>query len=514
MARYDVVVIGGGLGGLTAGAILARAGRKVLVIERSNSVGGAASSYKSGDLFVEGSLHETSDPHDPRDPKHTVLARAGVIDAVEWIPAGTFYQARGGPLDQPFVMPDNFDAARRALTERFPEARAGIHRLLGEMERIASAIGTLSQGTDAFKNPRTRLGALLKLVPAIGDWRLSLSQKLDSVFGDNEAVKCALAANLCYFHDDPATLWWIFFAMAQGSYLLSGGRFVKGGSQRLSSALARAIKLAGGEVMVRRVVSAVTLDSQGRAGTVTHTARDGSDPRVVECLRVVSNAAPAALAPLLPSVAANRLAEGYTQRTASISLFALTLGLAKPPREFGISAYSTQLLPRDMKRLSDYARGAALMADEPGNRMPAMSIADYAAIDSGVPAPPHVLLICGPDRLSNWDNSDTDAYRQKRARWQHAIVRHLDSLFPGLADAVVASSFNTALSVRQYLNAPDGAVYGFAPTPPRSIWRCRTGSPRTAVPGLYLASAYAGFGGYTGVVQSAGACADMILRDN
>jgi phytoene dehydrogenase-like protein len=514
MARYDVVVIGAGLGGLTAGAILARAGRKVLVIERSNSVGGAASSYKSGDLFVEGSLHETSDPHDPRDPKHTVLARAGVIDAVEWIPAGTFYQARGGPLDQPFVMPDNFDAARRALTERFPEARAGIHRLLGEMERIASAIGTLSQGTDAFKNPRTRLGALLKLVPAIGDWRLSLSQKLDSVFGDNEAVKCALAANLCYFHDDPATLWWIFFAMAQGSYLLSGGRFVKGGSQRLSSALARAIKLAGGEVMVRRVVSAVTLDSQGRAGTVTHTARDGSDPRVVECLRVVSNAAPAALAPLLPSVAANRLAEGYTQRTASISLFALTLGLAKPPREFGISAYSTQLLPRDMKRLSDYAQGAALMADEPGNRMPAMSIADYAAIDSGVPAPPHVLLICGPDRLSNWDNSDTDAYRQKRARWQHAIVRYLDSLFPGLADAVVASSFNTALSVRQYLNAPDGAVYGFAPTPPRSIWRCRTGSPRTAVPGLYLASAYAGFGGYTGVVQSAGACADMILRDN
>ena len=42
MARYDVVVIGAGLGGLTTGAILARAGRKVLVIERSNSVGGAA----------------------------------------------------------------------------------------------------------------------------------------------------------------------------------------------------------------------------------------------------------------------------------------------------------------------------------------------------------------------------------------------------------------------------------------------------------------------------------------
>ena len=127
MARCDVVVIGAGLGGLTAGAILARAGRKVLVIERSNSVGGAASSYKSGDLFIEGSLQETSDPRHPRDPKHDALTRAGVLDAVKWIPAGSLYEARGGPLEAPFVMPDNFDAARQALIGAF-SASARRHR--------------------------------------------------------------------------------------------------------------------------------------------------------------------------------------------------------------------------------------------------------------------------------------------------------------------------------------------------------------------------------------------------
>ena len=52
--------------------------------------------------------------------------------------------------------------------------------------------------------------------------------------------------------------------MAQGGYLLSGGRYVQGGSQRLSSALARAIRTAGGEVMMRRVVTAIALDAQGR----------------------------------------------------------------------------------------------------------------------------------------------------------------------------------------------------------------------------------------------------------
>ncbi|MBR1148735.1 NAD(P)/FAD-dependent oxidoreductase [Bradyrhizobium sp. AUGA SZCCT0431] len=511
MARYDVVIVGAGLGGLTAGAILARAGRKVLVVERSNSVGGAASSYKSGELFVEGSLHETSDPHDPRDPKHDVLTRAGVIDAVKWIPSGAFYQARGGPLDQPFLMPDDFDAARRALTERFPEARRGIEQLLGEMARIASAMATISQGREALKNPRQALRTLSGLISIVRDWPLSLSKKLDRVFGDNEAVKCALAANLSYFHDDPTTLWWIYFAMAQGSYLQSGGRYVQGGSQRLSSALARAIKVAGGEVLVRRVVSSIALGDGAKS--ITHTAKDGSDPRTVQCAQIIGNAAPAALEPLMQADAAEQLNQSFARQAPSTSLFALTLGLKKPPREFGIAAYSTQLLPPWMKRLTDYAQGAALMAEEPGERMPPMSVVDYAAIDSGVPAPPYVLSILGPDLLSNWDASDMDAYREKRGRWQEAIVRYLASIYPGLSEAVVASSFNSALSVRQYLNAPDGAVYGFAPTPPPTIWSNPFRSPRTAVSGLYLASAYAGFGGYTGVVQSAGICADMILRE-
>jgi phytoene dehydrogenase-like protein len=488
MARYDVVVIGAGLGGLTAGAILARAGRKVLVIERGNSVGGAASSYKSGDLFVEGSLHETSDPHDPSDPKHAPLSRAGVLDAVKWIPGGLFYEVRGGPLQRPFAMPDNFAAARRALTERFPQHRDGIHHVLHEMERAAS-------------------GADPQLVAA-RDRSLSVAQKFEQAFGTDEAVKCALAANLSYYHDDPTTLSWPFFAMSQGGFLLSGGRYVQGGSQRLSSALARAIRNAGGEMLIRRVVSAIDLDSRGRPSRVSHSARDGGDVQTVETPVVVANAAPEIVTGLLPAHAAQQLNEGFAHLKPSVSLFALTLGLSKPPRDFGLSGYSTQLLPPWMTQLNDYAQAAPLMGGEPGERMPPLAIVDYAAIDSGVPAPPYVLSIFGPDRLSNWDGSDLDAYRDKRARWQQAIASYLDGFYPGLAGGVTSASFNTAWSVRQYLNAPEGAVYGFAPSPDTPAR-----SPRTAVPGLYLSSAYAGFGGYSGVIQSAGICAEMVLGE-
>jgi len=510
--NYDIVIIGAGLGGLTSGALLARAGRKVLVIEKSNSVGGAASSYKVGDLFVEGSLHETGNPTDPRDPKHDVLNRAGVLDALKWVPSGALYQVRGGPMgQQPIIVPDNFANARDVLTARFPEVADGIDKLLHEMEQIATAAGTLSKGAAVLKHPGDLITALMELLPAIRDWKLSLSDKLQKTFGDNEAVKCAIAANLSYYHDDPKTLWWPFFAMAQGGLLLSGGCYVQNGSQRLSSALAREIKRAGGETILRRVVTGI--EKNGDAFVVSHTAKDGTDAKTTEAAGVISNAAPLSTAELLPAPSRQPFLDRYKGRPSSISVFALTLGLSRPPRELGFESYSTQLLPAWMTCLDDYAQATTLMADEPSDRMPPLAIADYAAIDSGVPAPPHVLSVIAPDRLSNWSGLNQDDYRAKRGRWQTAIVAHMDRHFPGVADAIVTSSFNTAASIRQYLGAPEAAVYGFAPTPPQSILDIPKRTSKTAIEGLYLSSAYAGFGGYTGVIQAAGECADIILRN-
>jgi phytoene dehydrogenase-like protein len=49
--RYDAVIIGGGHNGLTTAAYLARAGRKVLVLERRHVLGGAAVTEEVFDGF-------------------------------------------------------------------------------------------------------------------------------------------------------------------------------------------------------------------------------------------------------------------------------------------------------------------------------------------------------------------------------------------------------------------------------------------------------------------------------
>src|ERR1700738_1606735 len=54
-ARYDAVIVGAGPNGLTAAAVLSRAGRRVLVLEANTRVGGACS---SADLTGTGTIHD------------------------------------------------------------------------------------------------------------------------------------------------------------------------------------------------------------------------------------------------------------------------------------------------------------------------------------------------------------------------------------------------------------------------------------------------------------------------
>ena len=513
--RYDVAVIGSGLGGLTAAALLARAGRKTLLIERNHGVGGAASTYKAGDLVVEASLHETSDPCDPIDPKNHVLARIGVLDELEWVPTGPLYEVRGGPVGDPFVLPEGLGAADRALCERFPSARAGIRSILGDMERLTSGLGILSKGRGAFDKPLEGFKAMAKLGPLASGWRLSLGERLRGEFGNDEAVKCALAANLAYWHDDPETLWWILFAVAQGGYLASGGRYIRGGSQRLSNALARAITAAGGEIVRGRSIVEIKIGSDGRPVGLSHESRKGGDCTEIRAPIIVGNAAPAVLAALLPESARGAFWAPYAGRRLSISLFSATFGLSVRPAEVGLRSYSTFLLPNWMTSLGDYKRSAELLAALPsgtGRDQPIMTIVDYSAIDSGLGGPPFPVSVVGIDRVAHWAGLAGPAFEEKRSRWRDAIIGAIDHEFPGFASKIVAGVFNTARSMRDYLNAPDGAIYGFAPLPPsRPIWRGQANSPKTPISGLYLASSYAGTGGFTGAILAGAAAADCVL---
>ena len=126
--RYDAVIIGGGLAGLTAAAYLSRAGRSVLLCEKESACGGLVNTFERGGLFFDGGIRATED--------------AGAL----------FPMIRQLGLDLPFVRnklsiglgkrvihlncDEDVLLYRDLLCEFYPESRAEIDVIIAEVQQI------------------------------------------------------------------------------------------------------------------------------------------------------------------------------------------------------------------------------------------------------------------------------------------------------------------------------------------------------------------------------------------
>ena len=123
---WDAIVIGSGIGGLSAGAALARTGRRILLLERLSTFGGAATIYRHGPLTMEASLHEIDG--DTVFGPHSAFERLGLAGQMKPIAMDEFYEVRGGPLRQPIRLPHGFDGAEAALRAALPSSDRALTR--------------------------------------------------------------------------------------------------------------------------------------------------------------------------------------------------------------------------------------------------------------------------------------------------------------------------------------------------------------------------------------------------
>lgn len=125
--RYNTIIIGGGLAGLTAGATLSKFGRKVLLLEQHYKPGGCATTFKRGDFIVEVGLHEMSGMGGT-GALPQIFELLEVTQNVDLLKVPEFYAAFSD--QDKFVFPHGFDNATRALIERYPADEKGIRRFM------------------------------------------------------------------------------------------------------------------------------------------------------------------------------------------------------------------------------------------------------------------------------------------------------------------------------------------------------------------------------------------------
>lgn len=261
--RYDAVVIGAGLGGLSAAATLAQSGRKTLVVERHDRPGGYAHAFKRKGYRFDSAVHLIGGGDGGLVDR--TLTGLGVQDRCELIRVDPFYSAvfPGFRLDAPLGR----DAFLEAHVRSFPSEKQGLEELLDtclaireETERVP-----LLGGVGAVLESAREFPTLVRY------HRATLARVLDDHLAEPRA-RAVLATLWPYLGLPPSRLSFHYFAMMLASYLEEGAWYCRGSFQRLAEAFVHALERDGGELLLKSSVRRIRVE-QGRIAGVVSTLR-------------------------------------------------------------------------------------------------------------------------------------------------------------------------------------------------------------------------------------------------
>lgn len=241
--RYDVVLIGSGIGGLIAGNLLARAGLRVLMAEQHYMVGGYCSTFRRGGYTFDAATHFYPLLGNRETLTGRLLAELGVTTGwVKMDPVDTFHFPDGSR----FAVPSDFDAYLAALKRDFPEESAALDGFFAAV-RECYLQGLLHYFRDV------PLASLPRLAPYAA---LSVGGALDRWFRDPK-LKLLLTADCPHWGSPPGRTSFVFDSMLRLSYFL-GNYYPQGGSQAFADELALRFEERGGHILtsarVRRIV--------------------------------------------------------------------------------------------------------------------------------------------------------------------------------------------------------------------------------------------------------------------
>jgi len=262
---YEVVVVGAGIGGLTAAALLAARGLSVCVLERASEAGGcAAQTEAAGHLFESGAgLYACWQPGEIHERVFAELP----VGAPEVRPASPPYVLRladgrdvrvGGPLEE-------FEETLRAA---FPECAGAAVRFYREILPVADALRRAALRTpDLLTVTGLRRLRLVASEPRLAPRILTSAghTAAQHLSGASPRFRRFIDAQLqLYAHADADSCAYTYAAVALAQPL-RGMYTMRGGSGRLVAALVDSIKRSGGTVRLNTTAVRLALDSGGRA---------------------------------------------------------------------------------------------------------------------------------------------------------------------------------------------------------------------------------------------------------
>lgn len=505
--KYDVVVIGAGVSGLTSAALLSRAGLSVLVLELDTRPGGYLAGFRRKDFRFDSAIHWLNQ----MGPNGLVTRIFDFIgsDHPQAKPQKRIKRYLGDSYDYLLTnQPEDFKAA---LIRDFPHEEKGIRRFFNHAKQLGKAfngLGNLSRTEESMRGLEYGLYMLKKLrfaLPFIKHIRFTGAEgvekglnryfndkRLHQVFGSEmDLLSCLVPIGWAYY----------------GDYQLPP----EGGSQVFPEWLSHVVETFGNDIQFKSRVSEIVLDNKRAVGCrFEHRQK----MYTVNCTHVLAACDIQTLYErMLPdSVISPKFKKKLNEAKLYSSSVTLSLALDCPVEDLGFGEEMIYLSKNGLEREAHangdpHTNGISILA--PSLRDPSMAPKGKGTLTVYVPAFFKQDDEWRTERNENGEVIRGDAYKAHKQEYADILLARIEEkLAPGLRKHIEYCDIATPITHWRYTGNRDGSMMGARPG--KENMQAKIAHYKTPVKNLILGGHWAELGGGVPIAVRAAANAAML----
>ena len=479
--RYDVLIIGSGMGGLICGDVLGRQGLRVCILEKNKQLGGSLQIFSRNKVLFDSGVHYLGGLA-PGQNLYQIFKYLGLMDKLileQMDPGFDRILVEGDPKE--YILSQGYDAFIARLSTDFPGEEKAIVRYCNQLRSTCLKFPMYQLRMDPDADEKESV--------------LSISAKnfIESLT-ENKTLRAVLAGNnMLYAGSGEETPLYVH-ALILNSYIESAWRCVDGGSQ-IARLLAANIRERGGDIFSNQEVKKILTDK------VSVTGVELADGRVLQADNYISNIHPAATLRMTDSAMIRPMTRvRFENLRPTVSSFIVNIVFKKDCYKYVKHNYyyhaAGHLWEMDRYTERDWPRGYALYMSPTANTgefADGMTIFAYMRYDEMLPWADSFNTVADKN-----DRGEDYALFKKRKADQ--LLQAVYKRFPAIENCIETFYTSTPLSYRDYIGTDDGNLYGAAKNF-RDPYSTRI-ETRTKLPNLFLTGQHLNLHGILGAAIS------------